>query len=168
MTALQADELCPPDSDIPIPTPFFIRSPNHREQNGEYQACFVLNPDCRRRSFKLLEWIGKVMGAAIRSEESITLAMPPLFWKRLSGEKVTWEGDYANVDVSVVYLLDTLAHASAEDFDGEDAIYSSLTLSTTLSTGRVVEMGDNGADKQLSFAHRDRYAPFLLYRHLFF
>lgn len=128
-----AEELCPPDSSTPTSTPLFIRTPNHRGQTGEHQAAFAMNPECTH--LKHLEWVGKLMGAAIRSEESVTLALTPLFWKRLCGIEVTWQSDFNDVDATAVALLASLREATPEDFD-EYGQHSGLPFCTTLSSGQ--------------------------------
>lgn len=45
------------------------------------------------------------MGAAYRSDESLTLSFPPFVWKLLAGEHVTWCTDFAGVDEASVNLI---------------------------------------------------------------
>lgn len=84
-----SDELCPPKSGMPVLTPLFIRTPNHENNIGEMRACFIPSPSCT--DTKVYEWLGKVMGAIFRSNESLPLVFPPFVWKKLLGEPVTWD-----------------------------------------------------------------------------
>ena len=50
----------------------------------------------------MYQWIGVLMGGAFRSDESITLSLPPFVWKLLVGEEVTWAKDYVAIDEAAV------------------------------------------------------------------
>jgi len=56
---------------------------------GEMRGCFLPSPSCM--DFKVYEWLGKVMGAVFRSNESLPLMFPPFIWKKLLGEPISWE-----------------------------------------------------------------------------
>lgn len=42
------------------------------------------------------------MGAAFRTDETLTLSLSPFIWKLLIGEHVSWSADYAGVDETIV------------------------------------------------------------------
>lgn len=67
---------------------------------GDFLDCFIPNPGCN--DLHMYQWIGVLMGGAFRSDESITLSFPPLVWKLLVGEEVTWAKDYVAVDEAAV------------------------------------------------------------------
>lgn len=104
-----AEELCPNtsvDHNIPlssIPLPFFIRSPNQfsRSDSNTFRDTYTANPSCNL--FDEYEFIGKLMGACLRSKETLALYLAPFFWKKLSGESITW-ADYSSVDSAEVCI----------------------------------------------------------------
>ena len=51
------------------------------------------------------------MGAAYRSSETFSLALPPYIWKLLLGVQVTWGQDYVSVDQDIVQSLGELEDA---------------------------------------------------------
>lgn len=61
---------------------------------------YVPNPSCR--DFAKYEWIGQLMGAALRGKEFLVLALPGFVWKQLSGEEVSWSKDFPAVDSVLV------------------------------------------------------------------
>ena len=61
---------------------------------------YIPSPSCR--DFPKLEWLGKLMGACLRGQENLVLALPPFVWKKLGGERVTWCRDYVTVDAAEV------------------------------------------------------------------
>ena len=146
-----SDELCPCDPNFLPVTPLFVRSPNNIARVGHAQAGFAVNPDCR--AFAHYQWLGKLMGAALRSDESITLLLPPQFWKTLTGEPVSWDG-LSHVDAQTVTFLDQLAGADEESFD---SMFEGLVFTTPLSSARVIDVVPGGSEvRQL----RHHFGPF--------
>ena len=45
------------------------------------------------------------MGACFRSDEYLSLPLPPYIWKLLVGEHVNWVKDYATVDEAAVRYI---------------------------------------------------------------
>ena len=146
-----SDELCPCDPNFLPVTPLFVRSPNNIARVGHAQAGFVVNPDCR--AFAHYQWLGKLMGAALRSDESITLLLPPQFWKTLTGEPVTWD-DFSHVDAQTVTFLDQLAAADEESFD---SMFEGLAFTTPVSSARVIDVIPGGSEVPLTWQNRMQY-----------
>lgn len=93
---------------------------------GEARDCYVPNPSCKQ--LNKLEWIGQLMGAALRGKDFLVrdacvcergdnvtvtcltlnppvtqvLALPGLVWKQLTGEAVSWSKDFPSVDSVLV------------------------------------------------------------------
>ena len=53
----------------------------------------------------MYHWVGKLMGAAYRTDESLPISMPPFIWKVLVGEHVTWTRDFRGVDEAAVKMI---------------------------------------------------------------
>lgn len=90
-----------------MPLPFFIRSPNQLQSDlNTYKDTFIPNPSCTL--FDEYEFIGKLMGACLRSKETLAFYLAPFFWKKLSGESVSWKNDFITVDSAQVnkYFID--------------------------------------------------------------
>ncbi|RXM29080.1 E3 ubiquitin-protein ligase HECTD3, partial [Acipenser ruthenus] len=60
-----SEELCPSSAECPVPLPFLTRTSNLG--TGEARDRYVPNPSCRE--FHKYEWIGQLMGAALRGKE---------------------------------------------------------------------------------------------------
>ncbi|NWZ99847.1 HECD3 ligase, partial [Nesospiza acunhae] len=95
-----SEELCPSSSDVPVPLPFFVRTSNQANSSSDTRDRYVPNPSCK--DFPKYEWIGQLMGAALRSKEFLMLSLPALVWKQLAGEEVSWSKDFATVDSELV------------------------------------------------------------------
>jgi hypothetical protein len=64
------------------------------------------NPSCNY--FEEYEFIGKLMGACLRSKETLALYLAPFFWKKLSGESISWKNDFITVDSAQVIAFKIL------------------------------------------------------------
>ncbi|XP_057189975.1 E3 ubiquitin-protein ligase HECTD3 isoform X2 [Triplophysa rosa] len=143
-----SEELCPSSSECPMPLPFFTRTSN--QGAGEARDFYVPNPSCR--DFHKYEWIGQLMGAALRGKDFLVLALPGLVWKQLIGEVVSWNKDFPAVDSVLVKLLEAMEHMDKETFDfkfGQELVYT-----TPLSDGRLVELIPGGSGVVVQYEDR--------------
>ncbi|XP_025889253.1 E3 ubiquitin-protein ligase HECTD3 [Nothoprocta perdicaria] len=146
-----SEELCPSSGDVAVPLPFFVRTSN--QGAGDNRDVYVPNPSCK--DFPKYEWIGQLMGAALRGKEFLVLALPGLVWKQLTGEEVSWRKDFADVDSELVKLLEVLQGVDREAFDfmfGRE-----LTYTTVLSDQRVVELIPNGSSTVVRYEDRREF-----------
>ncbi|XP_071166194.1 E3 ubiquitin-protein ligase HECTD3-like isoform X2 [Mytilus edulis] len=145
-----SEELCPVTSDAALPLPFFIRSPNQvGDDSNIHRDVYILNHQCR--DFTKYEWIGQLMGACLRGKENLVLSFPPLIWKMICGERVTWTRDYHTVDAAEVKLIDQLETMDKETFSGAGRIWS-----TTMTDGTPVELKVDGEGNPLPLDYDDR------------
>ncbi|XP_072199056.1 E3 ubiquitin-protein ligase HECTD3-like isoform X2 [Excalfactoria chinensis] len=148
-----SEELCPSSGDVPVPLPFFVRTSNQGNSSSDTRDMYVPNPSCK--DFPKYEWIGQLMGAALRSKEILVLALPSLVWKQLSGEEIIWSKDFAAVDVELVKLLQMLEEVDREAFDfmfGKE-----LTYTTVRSDQRMVELIPKGSSTVVRFEDRKEF-----------
>uniref|UniRef100_A0A8C8B591 HECT domain E3 ubiquitin protein ligase 3 n=1 Tax=Otus sunia TaxID=257818 RepID=A0A8C8B591_9STRI len=148
-----SEELCPSSGDVPVPLPFFVRTSNQGNSSSDTRDMYVPNPSCK--DFPKYEWIGQLMGAALRSKEFLILALPALVWKQLAGEEVSWSKDFAAVDSELVNLLEVLEGVDREGF--EFMFGKELTYTTVLSDQRVVELIPNGSSTVVRYEDRKEF-----------
>ncbi|XP_041594448.1 E3 ubiquitin-protein ligase HECTD3 isoform X1 [Vulpes lagopus] len=148
-----SEELCPSSADTPVPLPFFVRTANQGNGTGEARDMYVPNPSCR--DFAKYEWIGQLMGAALRGKEFLVLALPGFVWKQLSGEEVSWSKDFPAVDSVLVKLLEVMEGMDKETF--EFKFGKELTFTTVLSDQQVVELIPGGAGIVVGYEDRSRF-----------
>ena len=162
-----AEELCPNTSALDsshsqssqhqsssVPLPFFMRSPNQlsRSDSNTFRDTFTVNPSCTL--FDEYEFIGKLMGACFRSKETLALYLAPFFWKKLSGETVSWT-DYSSIDAAEVKLIEHMEKINKNDYELK---YGELrTWTCLLSDGTVYKLKEDGADKLVSYEERLEY-----------
>lgn len=143
-----SEELCPSSAECPLPLPFFTRTSN--EGNLEARDYYVPNPSCKE--FQKYEWIGQLMGAALRGKDFLVLALPGLVWKQLTGETVSWTKDFPAVDSVLVNLLEGIENMDQETFEfrfGEELVYTTL-----LSDGQMVELIPGGSNVAVRYEDR--------------
>ncbi|XP_013403036.1 E3 ubiquitin-protein ligase HECTD3 isoform X2 [Lingula anatina] len=149
-----SDELCPSASDVPVPLPFFIRSPNQAQDDlNVNRDVYIPNPSCQELA--KYRWIGKIMGACLRGKESLVLSLPQFIWKKLSGETVHWSRDYVTVDAAEVRVLETMETLDQETFEahfGEDR-----TWTTVLSDGTPLPLKSADSDSAVQYEDRVEY-----------
>ncbi|KAL0966987.1 hypothetical protein UPYG_G00303120 [Umbra pygmaea] len=146
-----SEELCPSSAECPLPLPFFTRTSN--QGTGEARDYYVPNPSCRE--FHKFEWIGQLMGAALRGKDFLVLALPGLVWKQLTGEAVSWNKDFPAVDSVLVKLLEAMEVMDQETFEfkfGEELLYT-----TMLSDGRPVELIPGGSNQVVHYQDRKEF-----------
>ncbi|NXC13448.1 HECD3 ligase, partial [Corythaeola cristata] len=148
-----SEELCPSSGDVPVPLPFFVRTSNKGNSSSDARDKYVPNPSCK--DFPKYEWIGQLIGAALRSKEFLILALPGLVWKQLAGEEVSWSNDFVAVDSELVQLLEVLEGADREAF--EFMFGRELTYTTVLSDQRVVELIPNGSSTVVRYEDRKEF-----------
>ncbi|XP_010581023.1 PREDICTED: E3 ubiquitin-protein ligase HECTD3-like [Haliaeetus leucocephalus] len=148
-----SEELCPSSGDVAVPLPFFVRTSNKGNSGSDTRDLYVPNPSCR--DFPKYEWIGQLMGAALRSKEFLILALPALVWKQLAGEEVSWSKDFATVDSELVKLLEVLEGVDREAF--EFMFGRELTYTIVRSDQRVVELIPNGSSTVVCYEDRKEF-----------
>ncbi|XP_071421593.1 E3 ubiquitin-protein ligase HECTD3-like [Pithys albifrons albifrons] len=148
-----SEELCPSSGDVPVPLPFFVRTSNQGNSSSDTRDMYVPNPSCK--DFPKYEWIGQLMGAALRSKEFLILSLPALVWKQLAAEEVSWSKDFATVDSELVKQLEVLEGADEEAF--EFMFGRELTYTTVLSDQRMVELIPNGSNTVVRYEDRKEF-----------
>ncbi|KAK1164096.1 E3 ubiquitin-protein ligase HECTD3-like [Acipenser oxyrinchus oxyrinchus] len=146
-----SEELCPSSAECPVPLPFLTRTSNLG--TGEARDRYVPNPSCRE--FHKYEWIGQLMGAALRGKEFLVLALPGIVWKQLTGEEVSWSKDFPAVDSVLVKQLEAMESMDKETF--EFKFGSELTYTTLLSDGRVVELSPGCSSTVVKYEDRKEF-----------
>lgn len=149
-----ADELCPTDSEVPVPLPFFIRAPNQFNIDLNVDRD-VYVPNSKHDKFAEYEWIGKLMGACLRSRESLVLSLPSFIWKKLVGESVSWSRDYITLDLAEVKLMENVESMDQEAF--LSYFGDERTFVCTLCNGNTEPVTQGGEKKLLTYDNRLEY-----------
>jgi len=117
--------------------PLFIPCPNRYSAVGDVgRDKFTLNPSARSPSLlRRFEFLGKLIGTAVRHGLLLGLDLPQMFWRKLVGLPITRK-HLEEVDVAFVRDLRTLETATEETF--KDLIGTDRRFQVVLSDGTVV------------------------------
>lgn len=148
-----SDELCPADSSMKDCLHLFIKTPNQKTKIGEYLDCYTLNPQCK--DFHLYHWLGQLMGACFRTDETLPLSLSPLIWKMLVGEQVYWKKDFIQIDEVAVRNIDGLENLDPDAYMGLNV---EQTYSTVLSDSSQVELIEGGSNIVVKCDARAKYS----------
>lgn len=149
-----ADELCPSDPNSEVALPLFIRSPNQSQDSSNvYRDTYIPNPSCLLKEKYF--FVGQLMGAMFRSQESLVLSLSPFVWKKLIGEPVSWTRDFVTIDSAEVKFIDSIETMKREKF--ENSFEGALKFTTVLSDGETVPLLPGGAEELVTYDNRSRY-----------
>ncbi|CAG9317539.1 unnamed protein product [Blepharisma stoltei] len=136
-----------------------IPIPNNVNNMGENRDCWIVNPAAETKNdMELYLFLGKLMGAAIRTQNNLNLSLSPLFWKRLLLDPVDIR-DLRATDVCTVQILEILRNLEANSItkDNFSDAYD-IKFTTKDTSGRDVELIENGANRQVTFDDAKEYA----------
>eukprot|EP00656_Telonema_subtile_P005025 TRINITY_DN12284_c0_g1_i1.p1 TRINITY_DN12284_c0_g1~~TRINITY_DN12284_c0_g1_i1.p1 ORF type:complete len:1939 (+),score=482.72 TRINITY_DN12284_c0_g1_i1:116-5932(+) len=140
-----------------------LRVPNHSNNDGFHQDTWVPNPECQ--AMEQYEFMGRLMAAAILSDESLPLRLPPIIWKQLAGMK-TAQQDLREIDIVWCRNMDQVRSCEytspetnqmipivEEDFQATFP----LTWSVLLSSGKELELVPSGLELDVTYSERQEY-----------
>jgi len=140
--------------------PLFILCPNGRDAIGNNRDKWVPKPNATKPlHLAMFEFLGKMMGLAIRSRELLNLDFPSIIWKGLIGDEIT-EQDVLDIDrlsfkiIDDMHTLINVKKVSREDFN---SMMADTTFVMVGSDGKEYELVKNGRQKTLTF---DNYHEF--------
>jgi hypothetical protein len=138
--------------------PLLIPVPNQSGNVGENREKFLLNPGCHvADQLLMLEFLGKLMGMAVRSKNPLSLDLPGFFWEPFVGCKLTKQM-LSDVDYNTVASLDKLE--SMDDTTFANSFFGNFTA--TLSNKAVVELSPGGADISVTPENKKEYLKLAL------
>ena len=119
--------------------PLLLPCANSTALFGQNRETFILNPDSTSaEQIQMFEFLGKLMGMAVRCAHYLDIMISPMAWKMIVGEKVSLD-DYVGVDAS-----DHKSMKRLRSFKNEEEFmmsgYDDLTFTATSLGGRTIEL----------------------------
>lgn len=139
--------------------PLFVPTQNNSHNVGENRDAWIINPSADSQlQLDLFQFLGKLMGVAIRTQNNLNLTLPPLFWKRLMLEEVTIH-DLKGVDECCCQMLDILRNLQEHDITPEkfSETFENICFSTHDSSGRLVELIERGGEVLVTYERAQEY-----------
>ncbi|OWZ23507.1 HECT E3 ubiquitin ligase [Phytophthora megakarya] len=139
--------------------PVMLPTPNSQHNVGVGREKWLLSPGAQSSiSLQMLEFLGKLMGASIRSKQYLALTMAPLIWKKLAGERLGLD-DLAAVDSMLVSSMSKMR--SIDRYGVTEEMFEDIVMETFTTLGadnRVIELKPGGAHLPVTFTSRCEYA----------
>jgi len=133
-------------------TPLFIPCPNRKNAVGLNREKFVINPSCQSAThMAMYEFLGMLMGMALRTGETLNLDLGSIIWKKLIGGSVDTV-DLEGVDKLCIQALGGMPSLSQDKFEDLD-----LKFVTQLSDGQEFELKPKGAELPVKHSDRDEF-----------
>ena len=144
-----------------------VPSQNNTHNMGENRDAWVLNPSASSETdLELYRFLGKLMGAAIRTQNNLNLSLPPLFWKKILREPVNVK-DLRGMDACTVQILEILQNPVANELTSENfATVYEETFTTKDSSGKDVEVVEGGRGIPVTFENCAEYAELVVKKRL--
>jgi len=150
---------------VDIQNELLVPCPNQREGVGYNQDKFVpkraanrpLNDEERER----WRFVGKLIGVAIRTHQTIDLRLPGFFWKALVGQSLD-VSDIAQIDNTFAQLLGSLS--SDSDAKGlnqsnfELLVFEYFTVRSAGDPNSTLELVTNGKARRVTWPSRGEWA----------
>jgi len=140
--------------------PLFVPTQNKVHNVGENRDSWIINPIADSAlQLDLFQFLGKLMGVAIRTQNNLNLTLPPLFWKRLMLEEVTIN-DLKGVDECCVQMLDILRNLNEQGITSDNFgdAFENINFSTHDSSGRIVDLIKDGREIPVTYQRAQEYA----------
>jgi hypothetical protein len=143
------------------PCGLFLKSPNGIADMGENRNCWVPNPAATSRlQLEQFEFVGKMMGLALRTRNLFAMDLPSLVWKPLLGQRVNMK-DIEAIDVLSTNAIKDLRLDDTMPVELYNTEMSEIKFTTRGVDSKVHELCTGGAKRSLSYANRHEYASLL-------
>jgi len=145
--------------DVPGRLPLCIPIPSKYQSDAPFQDRWHPDPSCTE--WDLYNWLGKLMGIALRTDFKLDLDLSAVLWKGLCSESVSWQDlkafDYAMYQ-SVKGIMDDRA-LLAQGVDASNFVdIMCQTFEFTRNDGTTVELVDGGSEIPLTWERREEWA----------
>jgi len=139
--------------------PILCKTANNKRNQGVLRECWTLNPAATRLGHsKQLQFLGQLIGLALRTTATIPLQLHPIIWKNLTGEELT-RMDLASLDDSLVRAMEQLIEYAQDENTDEETFsctffetWTTHTSGSTKEEPHVIDLKPNGGVTPLTLA----------------
>ena len=131
----------------------FIKTPNNKNDLGDLKDKYIVNPDSNKiNQKKAYEFIGKIMGLAISTGDTINLNLHPIILKSLLENRIEFE-EYETIDCTFFKLINDLEEA----LKNKDLAQYDLNFVIKNSNKTDVELIENGEKTKVTLENLDKF-----------
>jgi hypothetical protein len=137
----------------------FLRCSNSVNNVGTNREKWVPNPSARAPlELEMYEFLGRLMGMAIRTRQCLDLNFPSILWKQLVGSPILRE-DLEAIDIMLIQSMDSVRNIDKQGITEQMFQDVIMETFTTISTDdRAVELKAGGVNIPVTFQNREEYA----------
>jgi hypothetical protein len=137
--------------------PLLCICPNNANDLGKHRDCWIPAPSAESpMHISMFEFLGRLLGSAIRTENHLELAFPPIVWKKLVQQPITLQ-DVEDIDKVGHNIIAKLREISTEEQWNEYCEYTPLKFTARGSDGRELELLPGGSSIPVSWTSRALY-----------
>eukprot|EP01012_Entosiphon_sulcatum_P010360 TRINITY_DN16038_c0_g1_i1.p1 TRINITY_DN16038_c0_g1~~TRINITY_DN16038_c0_g1_i1.p1 ORF type:complete len:4478 (+),score=532.68 TRINITY_DN16038_c0_g1_i1:861-14294(+) len=139
--------------------PLFLPAPNQASDDGLGlgRDFWVPNPAATSPlQLAQFEFLGALMGGTFRTSESLTLSVPPFFWKHLARQPCH-EEDLLSFDHLAARSLERVLRIEQEGVTPEQFEEADYRFVTWLSDGTETELVPGGKERRVGFGEREHF-----------
>lgn len=137
--------------------PLFIPTANNKVAFGNSREKWTVNPSSKGPAcIQAYEFIGKLIGMCLKSDQILQLDLPSIFWKKLLDMPLRRE-DLLQVDAFCLNSLDSIISFPKETFDGLETYFCA-----SLSNGTSIDLIPNGKTIRVPYSRREEYAELVV------
>lgn len=140
---------------LPLLTP----TQNNINNVGEHRDAWTVNPEKLKLGQEMFLFLGKIMGAAIRTQNNLNLSLPPLAWKKIVVDAVDLL-DLKGIDEVCYQMIEILKNLDAKSITKENffTAFSDEYFTTRLSNGELVDLVKAGSEIAVVYENALEYA----------
>ena len=132
----------------------FIKTSNNKNNSGELRDKYIINPDSKKICYKkAYEFIGKIMGLAISTGDTLNLNFHPIIWKSLLENKISFQ-DYETIDI---YLYNFIKYLEQILKNQNQTLIDDLYFTIKNSNQTDIELIENGKETKITFENLEKY-----------
>jgi hypothetical protein len=147
--------------------PLFVPCPNAVAEVGDNRDAWCMNPRATApECIRALEFVGQLLGLALRTGDLLPLTFAPFTWKGIVGDERTRD-DVRSIDV---FAEKHLAILSGDQRPNEEALAAmgGLQFAYPDVTGEEIELVEGGRDISVTADNASEFAQLLLRNRLTF
>ena len=134
----------------------FIINPNNKSEHGELRDKYILNPNAKKHIYlKAFEFIGKLMGLAISTNDPLSFNLHPIIWKSLLDNKIYFE-EYITIDNYFYNIIQKL-EKYFKNKDEESLNQLELNFVIKNSNNKDIELKENGEKIKVTLENLEEF-----------
>ena len=137
--------------------PLLIRSPNNRNELGQYRDRYVFNPSSTSPThLQMYSFLGGLFALTFMTQQTISLKLPPIIWKQIIGDELTLD-DLECMDSYSYQMLKNLLEKGSQLSEADFTASIDLNFTTVLSNGEQIQLCKDGKEKKVTKANLQEF-----------